>query len=125
VTGYDLADAFKQNKVEDPHRQDDATLLAALDGLYGTAPFRSSDVFAVYTEVANAKRTALQQGGLDRKKEALHAALDAVLGSRGGVSAKLFGYWARKVKGAHIGGFQLDVRHDPATNANVITVRRT
>jgi len=125
VNGYDLADAFKQNKAEDPHRQDDATLLAALDGIFGTAPFRSSDVFAVYTEVANAKRTALQQAVPDPKKTTLHATLDAVLGSRGGVSAKLFGYWARKVKGAHIGGFQLNVRHDPATNANAITVRRT
>src|SRR5260370_37152814 len=62
VTGYDLADAFKQNKAEDPHRQDDETLLAALDGIFGTAPFRSSGVFAVYTDGAHAKRTALEQG---------------------------------------------------------------
>ncbi len=52
----------------------------------------------------------------------MHDALEEVLGSRG-VNAKLFGYWARRLNGAHIGGFLLETKHDPATNANVITVR--
>jgi hypothetical protein len=41
------------------------------------------------------------------------------------VNAKQFGYWARRVKGAHIGGFQLNVERDPSTNANRISVKRT
>ena len=57
-------------------------------------------------------------------ERALHDALDDVLGSRG-VNAKLFGYCARRLNGAHNGGFVLETKHDPATNANVITVRRT
>jgi hypothetical protein len=52
----------------------------------------------------------------------VHDALDDVLGSRG-VNAKLFGFWARRVKGAHHGGFVLETQHDPATNSNTITIK--
>jgi hypothetical protein len=45
------------------------------------------------------------------------------LGSRD-VNPKLFGYWARRIKGAHLGGFILETHHDPAANANVLVVRR-
>jgi len=54
----------------------------------------------------------------------LHEAIEDVLGSRD-VNAKLFGYWARRVRGARIGGFILETHHNPATNANDITVQRT
>src|SRR4029079_16231260 len=104
-------DGFSQNKVEDPRRQDDASLLGALHGMYGNSSFTGSDVISVYSEVA--KGTTPPIGGpIDLKRDALHAALDVVLGSRG-VNAKQFGYWTRRVKGAHIGGFQLDLEPDP------------
>ena len=122
LTSYDLADAFRQNKAEDPRRQDDASLLHALHDLYGTAAFKSSDVFGIYSAVANSRRTG--SGACDPKKEALYDAMDAVLGSHG-VSAKQFGHWARRVNGGHVGGFQLTVRHNPRTNSNAITVHRT
>jgi hypothetical protein len=53
----------------------------------------------------------------------VHDALDDVLGSRG-VNAKLLGYWARRVKGAHHGGFVLETQHDAAMNSNTIIVSR-
>jgi putative DNA primase/helicase len=119
LTDYDLADGFSQNKAEDPYRQDDASLLGALHGMYGLAPFTSSDVISVYGEVAKGTPPI---GAIDLNRDALYAALDVVLGSR---NAKQFGYWARRVKGAHIGGFQLNVERDPSTNANRISVKRT
>jgi putative DNA primase/helicase len=121
LTGHDLAEAFRQNKLEDPHRQDDASLLSALHTLYGTSSLRAADVFDIYTEVANAKRN--QIANIDPNKERLHAALDAVFGSRG-VSAKLFGHWARRVRGAHTNGFQLHVQPDAASNTNIINITK-
>jgi hypothetical protein len=90
--------------------------------MYGNSRFTSSDVVSVYSDVA--KGTSLEIGAIDSKKDALHAALDVVLGSRG-VDAKRFGHWARRVDGAHIGGFQLELEPDPKTNANRISVKRT
>jgi hypothetical protein len=121
LTDYDLADGFSQNKAEDPYRQDDASLLGALHGMYGNSSFTSSDVISVYSELA---KGTPQIGAIDLKRDALHAALDVVLGSRG-VNAKQFGYWARRVKGAHVGGFQLNLEPDPKTNANRLSVKRT
>ena len=63
-------------------------------------------------------------GAATPAQRALHDALDEVLGSRG-VNTKLFGYWARRLNGAHNGGFVLETKRDPATNANAITVRKT
>jgi hypothetical protein len=57
-------------------------------------------------------------------EQALHDALDDALGSKG-VNPKLFGYWARRLKRAHNGGFILEIEHDRATNSNLITVRPT
>jgi hypothetical protein len=42
-----------------------------------------------------------------------------------GVSAKLFGYWARRIRGAHLAGYILETNHDATTNVNLSTVRRT
>jgi putative DNA primase/helicase len=123
LTGYDVSEAFHQNKEEDPRRQDDAALMAALYDKYGSKKFKSSDIFEVYSNVSNWKR--LPGGsGMATADIALHDALERVLGSKG-VGAKLFGYWARRVKGAHIGNFVLETQVDPATNSNLITVRRT
>jgi hypothetical protein len=117
LTDYDVSEAFRRNKAEDPKRQGDACLLAALHQRFDTKPFKGADVIAVYEKVEG--HTSWTQA-----ERALHDALDEVLGRRG-VNAKLFGYWARRINGAHIGGFILGAEHDPTTNANVFKVQRT
>ena len=118
LTLSDVSEAFRRNKAEDPRRQADASLLAALHQHFGATPFKGAEVIAVHEAVAGG------HGALTMAERALHDALDDVLGSRG-VNAKPFGHWARRVRNAHNGGFILEAQHDPATNANVITVRRT
>jgi hypothetical protein len=120
LTGYDLAEAFRQNKVEDPRRQDDAALMRALHDIYGSSPFTSSGVLTVYSKVSADKRASHP---VIQKDAALYDALERVLGSKR-VDAKLFGHWARRLKKAHIGGFLLETHLDPATNANLITICR-
>jgi len=118
LTNYDVSEVFRRNKAEDPRRQADASLLAALHQHFGTKPFKGAEVIAVHEKVAG------PYGSVTLAERALHDALDAVLGSRG-VNAKLFGYCARRLNGAHNGGFLLETKHDPSANANVITIRRT
>jgi hypothetical protein len=118
LTGYDVSEAFRRNKAEDPRRQGDASLLAALYQHFGTTPFKAADPIDVHRRVTG------PYGVGTLAERALHEALEDVLGNRK-VDAKLFGYWARRVKGAHVGGLMLETRHDPATNANVITIRKT
>ena len=123
LTGYDVSEAFHQNKAEDPRRQDDAALMAALHDQYGSKEFKSSNVFDVYSKVGNSKRPN-SSVTVTPKELALYDALERVLGSKR-VDAKAFGYWARRVNGARLGGFMLEIKHDPATNANVITIHKT
>ena len=118
LTHYDVSEGFRRNKAEDPRRQADGSLLAALHQHFGTKPFKGADVIAVHEKVGGGF------GSWTPAERALHDALDEVLGSRG-VNTKLFGYCARRLNGAHNGGFVLETKHDPATNANVITVRKT
>jgi hypothetical protein len=124
LTKYDLAEAFSQNKAEDPRRQNDAALAGALYDLYGNNSFKSSDVFAIFSKVNASKRATSGGTAFDPQEIALHDALEQVLGSKR-VDAKSFGIWARRLDGAHNGGFLLETRHNPATNTNEITVRRT
>jgi putative DNA primase/helicase len=124
LTQYDLAEAFHQNKSEDPRRQDDAALACALHGLYGSNPFKSSRVCAVYSKVSASKRALSGSSSVTQNEIALYDALERVLGSKK-VDARLFGFWARRLNGAHNGGFLLETRHNSATNANEMTVRRT
>ncbi len=124
LTGYDVSEAFRRNKAEDPRRQGDASLLAALHQHFGTMPFKAADPIAVHKRVTDHKRSSLAAPAPTPTEQALQEALEDVLGSRD-ANAKVFGYWARRVKGARIGGFMLETQHNPATNANDITVRRT
>jgi hypothetical protein len=124
LTKYDLAEAFSQNKAEDPRRQNDAALAAALYDLYGNNSFRSSDVFDIYNKVNASKRSALGAAELTSDEIALHDALEQILGSKR-VDARSFGIWARRADGVHNGGFLVETHHNPGTNANEITVRRT
>lgn len=120
LTNYDVSVVFRQNKAEDPRRQADAALLAALHQHFGATPFKAAEATAVHKKVEDARRsTASIQ--LTASEQALHDALDDALGSKG-VNPKLFGYCARRLKGAHNGGFILEVEHDPATNSNLITI---
>jgi hypothetical protein len=124
LTGYDISEVFRRNKAEDPRRQGDASLLAALHQHFGTEPFTSAEAIAVHKKVADHRRSSLTLPTPTQTEQALHEAIEAVLGSRD-VNAKLFGHCARRVKGAHNGGFILETQTDPTTNANIITVRRT
>jgi hypothetical protein len=124
LTQYDLAEVFHQNKNEDPRRQDDAALAGALHDLYGSSPFKSSDVLAVYSKVSASKRPPSGAVAVTPEEVALYDALERVLGSKR-VDAKLFGYWARRLNGAHNGRFLLETRHNTAANTNEMTVRRT
>lgn len=123
LTAHDVAECFRRNKAEDPRRQNDASLLAALDGHFSTTPFRAAEVILVYQAVADHRRAPHMHSTPKPSELLVHDALDDVLGSRG-VNAKLFGYWARRVKGAHQGGFVLETQHDAATNSNTIKVFR-
>jgi hypothetical protein len=122
VTGYDVSQVFRQNKMEDPHRQNDAALLAALHQQFGAAPFTAAKVDAVHKKVLVYKRTPyITQGAPAPTELALHEALDASLGPN--ANAKLFGYCVRRLKGAYNGGFILETQRDPITKTNNITVR--
>jgi hypothetical protein len=120
LSACDVSEAFRQNKLEDPRRQGDACLLAALYQQFGTTPFKAADPIDVHKRVAAAHNLLTATPS----ERALHEALEDVLGNRK-VDAKLFGYWARRIKGAHVGGLILETKHDPATNANLITIRKT
>jgi hypothetical protein len=123
LTGYDVSVVFRQNKAEDPRRQADAALLVALHQHFGAASFKAADVIAVHKKVEDARRpqSCIQPTPTE---QALHHALDDALGSKG-LNPKLFGFCARRLKGAHNGGFILEIEHDRATNSNLITVRPT
>ena len=115
---------FRRNKAEDPRRQGDASLLAALHQHFGAKPFKAADPIAVHKRVTDQRRSPLTLPAPTPTEQALHEAIEDVLGSRD-ANAKVFGYWARRVKGARIDGFILETHHNPATNANDITVQRT
>jgi putative DNA primase/helicase len=121
VTDYDVSEAFRRNKAEDPRRQSDASLLAALHNHFKNKPFKAADAVAVCERV----KTSHRSGNLTvtTTELALHEAAEDALGSRG-VNAKVFGYWARRVKGARNGGFLLETNHNTTTNANEITVQK-
>ena len=123
LSGYDVSEAFRRNKAEDPRRQNDASLLAALNSHFGIAPFRAAEVILVHQTIADYHRTPHTHSTPKPSEVLVHDALDDVLGSRG-VNAKLFGFWARRVKGAYQGGFVLETQHDKTTNSNTITVSR-
>ena len=125
LTDYDVSKAFQQNKAEDPRRLGDASLLAALHQHFGVNPFKAADPIAVHKRVKDQGRSTLQSPAPTAAEQALHDAIEDVLGSQKANDAKTFGYWARRIKGARIEGFILETHHNSVTNANDITVRRT
>lgn len=126
LTDQDVAEGFRRNKVEDPRRQGDGALLAALHQHFGSKTFKSAEVIALYWRVRERRRLQLSSptSSSTAAEEMLYDALEDVLGG-GGIGAQRLGTWARRVKGAHLGGYTLDTHHDRSTNANTITVRAT
>ena len=82
LTGYDVSEAFRQNKAEDPRRQGDASLLAALHQHFGTKPFKAADPIAVHKRVTDHRRSSLALPAPTPTEQALHEAIEDVLGSR-------------------------------------------
>jgi hypothetical protein len=123
VSDYDVSKVFHQNKAEDPRRQADAGLVTALYQRFGTTPFKAADAIAVHKKVLDYRRSPHIAAVPTPAEQALHEALEDVLGRD--VNARLFGFCARRVNGAHNGGFMLETQLNQATNANTITVRKT
>jgi len=122
ITSYDVAEAFRQNKAEDPRRQGDAALLAALHQHFGATPFRAADVIAAHKRVLDHRRSLHTSVAPTAADQAVYDALEDVLGARD-VTAKVMGYWARRMKGARTGGYILETHQNTATHANDLTVR--
>jgi hypothetical protein len=121
LTDYDVSEAFQRNKAEDPRRQGDAALLAALYGHFGANPFRAADAIIIHKRVTDHRRSSLISPAPTPSEHAMHEALEDVLGARD-INAKLFGYWARRVKGFRTGGFMLETHHNTTTKSNDITI---
>jgi hypothetical protein len=56
LVGYDLTREFERNKQDDPHRQNDAALLAALHKRFGTDWFKASGVEAALKAASDRRR---------------------------------------------------------------------
>jgi hypothetical protein len=116
-----VSEGFRRNKAEDPRRQGDAALLAALHGRFGANPFRAAEAIAIHKRVTDHKRSPLIVPAPTPSEDAVYEALEDVLGARD-INAKLFGYWARRVKGSRTAGFMLETHHNTTTKSNDITV---
>jgi putative DNA primase/helicase len=123
LTGYDVSEGFRRNKTEDPRRQADAALFAALHTHFVTNPFKAADAIAVHKRVMEHRRSSYSTPAPTPAEQAVHEALDEALGARE-ANAKIFGYWARRVRGSRTGGFILETHQNPTTNANDITVQK-
>jgi hypothetical protein len=92
LRGYDVSEAFRRNKAEDPRRQADASLLSALYQHFGTTAFKAADVIAVHKQVTDFRRrsstTTLAPPTLT--EQAVYDGLEDVLSARD-INAKLFG----------------------------------
>jgi putative DNA primase/helicase len=122
LTDYDVAEAFRENKAEDPRRQADATLLAALHQHFGSVPFRAAQVIAIYKRVGDHRRSPHTHAPPMTAEQAIYEALEDVLGAKD-ITAKVLGYWARRMKGSRTGGYTLDTQRNTATHANDFIVR--
>lgn len=124
LTDYDVSEAFRRNKAEDPRRQDDAALLAALYQYFSSNPFTAADIAAVHKKVSEFRRIPNNQAACSPSENALHSAIENVFGRQGSDDAQRIGSWARRVKGVPLGGFVLETHLNPARNANEIIIRQ-
>jgi hypothetical protein len=127
ITNYDVAKVFSKNKDEDPLRQNDTALLAALYNLHFdkdhkpgptcSRDFTSADVITVYNNVK-------QHADAEPVKIATYNALNEVFHDRK-VESKALGIWAGQKAGAYLGGFKLNKTFDKHTKVNSFTVTCT
>jgi hypothetical protein len=130
VTDYDVGEGFHSNKAEDPRRQNDAALLAALYAAHWdealvprTKEFKGTDVIDMHSRVKN---HVTIEPGQEIHDHAVYDALNEVFDeSKRKVTPKNFGYWARSVSGAYHGDFVLRLRQDKHLGANVYWVECT
>jgi hypothetical protein len=97
LTGYDVSEGFRRNKAEDPRRQGDAALLAALHQHFGTMPFKAADAIAIHERVTDHRRTPHSSPAPTPTEQAVHEVLEDVLSGRA-INAKVFGYWALRAR---------------------------
>jgi hypothetical protein len=137
LTGYDLTREFDRNKQQDPHRQNDAALLAALHARFGTDWFKASEVEAALkaacdrrrdgitptTPVFTAAPTPAEQVARRTDEDAILEAAEQVFGSKP-VNAKTLGHWAKGIENAFIEDFVLSRRVDPHSKSSRLKVER-
>jgi hypothetical protein len=125
LSGYDLSEEFDKNKQDDPHRQNDAALLAALHTYFGVKWFKGAEVEAALRRAADRRRfgapgfataTAPPAG-----EDPMLEAAEQVFGSKP-INAKLLGYWAKRIENAFVEGFVLRRQTDPHSKSNQIKV---
>jgi putative DNA primase/helicase len=135
LTGYDLTEEFEKNKKDDPRRQNDAALLAALHACFGANWFKASEVEAALKAAADRRREGLSrtspvftnaptppaQIARMAAEEAMLEAAEQVFGSRP-VNAKTLGHWARGLENAFVDGFVLRRQVDSHSKSNQIKV---
>ena len=123
LTDYNVSEGFRRNKAEDPRRQGDR--LCLLHCIDTSAQHRSKGptFITVHKRVTDHRRTPLSSPTPTPMEQAVYEALENVLSSRN-IDAKIFGYWALRVKGAHLEGFMLETHHNTSTNSNDFTVRK-
>jgi hypothetical protein len=98
-----------------------STILETLIDAPKTNPFRAAEAIAIHKRVTDYRRSSLITPAPTPSEPAVHEALEDVLGARD-INAKLFGYWARRVKGSRAGGFMLETQHNTTTKSNDITI---
>jgi hypothetical protein len=80
-------------------------------------------VIDIQRRVTEHRRTPYVSPAPTPTEQSVHEALEDVLGTRD-ITAKVLGYWARRVKGSRTGGFMLETHQNQTTNSNDITVRK-
>jgi hypothetical protein len=131
LSGYDLSEEFDKNKQDDPHRQNDAALLAALHTYFGVRWFKASEVEAALKQAADRRRSpgedsftaSLPDEQRERRaaEDALLEASEQVFGSKP-VNAKTLGYWAKGLENAFVEGFVLRRQNDQHSKSNRLKV---
>jgi putative DNA primase/helicase len=137
LTGYDLTEEFEKNKKDDPHRQNDAALLAALYTHFGANWFKAAEVEAALKAAATRRRegtchsspvftsvpTPAALVARMAAEEAVLEAAEQVFGSRP-VNAKTLGHWARGLENAFVDVFVLRRQFDSHNKTNFLKVER-
>ncbi len=135
LTGYDLSEEFDKNKQQDPHRQNDVALLAALHNRFGTNWFKASEVEVALKAASDRRRSGIThaspvftntstpaaQVARAAEEDAMLEAAEQVFGSKP-VNAKSLGYWAKGLENAFVDGFVLRRQIDPHSKSNQLRV---